>query len=319
MVKKLCFLLFALLQVRTVAGQKMTGDTIGFYYNGQIQSDWQKQVRLKMHEGNTILLQEKFPNGNLSREFSRYDDSLFVFTEYYEFPDTTARTNFRIKREGLVQISNRVAGDTIILFDPETYEEHVYLDTLLLPAGNWAYYFPDGKVQGKGRFQNFRRQGLWQYYDEFGRMEKILEYDQGEIVAREYVNRILEHTNRSTLHALKRTWIIHEPEANGAHSVDPAYINYRFMNAVDGLQGIGDFYNFLEGGTLEFTKTEVVDEEYRHTDEGLQMIQNYDIAEVAVGAWTLINDHQLQIELEGRVEIFEIEYLSDRELRLIKK
>jgi uncharacterized protein YpmB len=59
----------------------------------------------------------------------------------------------------------------------------------------------------------------------------------------------------------------------------------------------------------------VVKTEYVKGDEGLSIIQKYDIVKNTTGAWKLLNYHQLEITLENQKMVYEIEYLSDRFMR----
>ena len=45
--------------------------------------------------------------------------------------------------------------------------------------GKWIFYFPDGKVQTKGKFSKYgKRTGIWRYYYENGELSQISRYSR---------------------------------------------------------------------------------------------------------------------------------------------
>ncbi len=45
--------------------------------------------------------------------------------------------------------------------------------------GKWVFYFPDGQIQTKGRFNEFgKRVGKWRYYHENGKIKQISIYSK---------------------------------------------------------------------------------------------------------------------------------------------
>jgi hypothetical protein len=154
--KEIAIIIFIIAaQVITGMSQTPGSDTIGLYANGIIGKNWQYFESEKTFDNKTIMLKERYENGRIFKEFHRYNDSIFLYTEFYELPDTTVRYRSETwgkKREGLVAVSFQTTGDTISTFNPETYEEHKYMDTLLLPISKWSFYYPGGE---KKQSENF--------------------------------------------------------------------------------------------------------------------------------------------------------------------
>ena len=42
--------------------------------------------------------------------------------------------------------------------------------------GKWVFYYPDGKIETKGRFKNGKRVGKWKYYHSNGKIKQISKY-----------------------------------------------------------------------------------------------------------------------------------------------
>ncbi len=322
MKKRIITLNILLLQVLSTWGQTTESDTIGHYHSGQISGSWDRITRHKQVQDKTLYLQEKYANGNRACEYFRYSDSTFYYMEYYESPDTSERYGWNtsgIKREGMVAISNQHSKDTIVTFDPETYEEHQFFDTLLLPVGKWQFYFPDGKKRAEGSYQHYQKEGEWLFYDAFGLPNLTIQYKKG--VAENIVhNNVTGHKSlEATGFNLQQYWLIHDRSANGGKEPNPELKDYRFLypttEAYYGGPGVGDVYRFGKGGALDFAQTKVVGTKLKKEDEGLTLVQKIDIVKRASGQWKLLNHHQLEVILEGHKTLYEIEYLSDRFMR----
>ena len=304
-----------------IFGQTADLDTIGFYHNGTIEYNWKALKRDKTFDKKTFMLQEKYANGNIYKEYFRNNDSTFLYTEYYENPDTTVEyksASWGKKREGYVMISNQTTGDTIVQLNPETYAKRRYMDTLLLPIKQWVLYYLNGNKKAEGEFIDGKRHGSWKFYDEFQNLNQKIRYEIGRIETIELINRIEEKSFEITEKEINGIWIIHDPVANGGYTPDPKFNDYRFMNKIEKISGIGDIYNFAESGGLEYTKTKIVKTEYKDAEKGLSINRIFDKVEESKGNWVLINYHQLEMTLEGKKELFELEYISENKLRLRK-
>ncbi len=302
-----------------VFAQAADVDTIGFYHNGKIELNWKFLKRHKTFDEKTFMLQEKYANGNIFKEYFRNNDSTFLYTEYYENPDTTVEyksASWGKKREGYVMVSNQTTGDTIVVINPATYAERRYMDTLLLPIKQWAFYYLNGNKKAEGEFLDGKRHGLWKFYDEFQNLNQKIRYKKGRIETIELINRIEEKSFEITGNEINGIWIIPDPAANGGYTPNPKFNDYRFMNKIEKINGIGHIYNFVENGELEYTKTKIVKTEYKDAEKGLSIIRKFDVVEQSKGNWTLINYHQLEMTLEGEKELFEVEYISENKLRL---
>ncbi|MBL7809727.1 MAG: hypothetical protein JNN28_18040 [Saprospiraceae bacterium] len=318
MKKRIITLNILLLLVLPTWAQTMESDTIGHYHSGQISASWDRITRHKLVQDKTLYLQEKYANGNQACEYFRYSDSTFYYMEYYELPDTSDRYRWSfwgIKREGMVVISNQHSTDTIVTFNPETYEEHEFFDTLLLPVGKWQFYYPNGTNRAIGSYKHYLKEGEWLYYDAFQQPDSTIQYNKG--VAENIVyNNVTGHKSlEATTCALQQFWLIHDRSAFGGLATNPEFKDYRFLYPTPGISGVGDIYQFRPGNELRFNQTKVVSTEHKKVDEGLSIIQKYDITQNLEGTWKLLNYHQLEIILDNQKVVYEIEYLCDGFMR----
>ena len=44
--------------------------------------------------------------------------------------------------------------------------------------GKWIFYFPNGKIETKGKFKDGKRVGKWRYYYESGKIKQISSYSK---------------------------------------------------------------------------------------------------------------------------------------------
>lgn len=44
--------------------------------------------------------------------------------------------------------------------------------------GKWIFYFPNGKIETKGKFRDGKRVGRWRYYYESGKIKQISSYSK---------------------------------------------------------------------------------------------------------------------------------------------
>lgn len=320
MQRTILLLLGCYFQLTSISAQTAESDTIGFLHHETITYNWKNLERYKIHQGKFLLLQEHFEPGRLAREFIRYNDTTFLYTEYYEQPDTSVQykgLTWGIKREGLVVISNQTTG-TYSTFDPETYVEHINRDTLLLPFHQWTYYYPDGQKQTEGIYTNYKRQGNWKVYDKYGNLDQQIVYQNGVVQETTFINRIGAQSTAETSKSMQQIWLINDPALDGGYALAPKFKDYRFMHHVEYTGGAGDTYFFKEDNRLEYSKLKVLDTVYKQDDAGISATRIYDEVKSLHGKWKLINYHQVEVELEKEKVLFEIEYLSDKFLTLKK-
>lgn len=318
--KETIFVLFFMFIYKSlVVSQVVNVDTIGLYHHGKIEFNWKYLERHKTFDEKTFMLQEKYPNGNTYREYFRNDDSTFLYTEYYEKTDTTIEykgVSFGIKREGYVMVSNQTTGKTVSQINPATYTEYRFMHNLLLPTKKWTFYHLNGKKKAEGVFLDGKPHASWEFYDEFQNINQKVIYKDGIIETVQFINRIEKKSLEITKNEVNGIWIIHDPKANGGYIPNPKLNGYRFMYKIDKINGAGDVYHFIENGELAYAKTEVVDTEYKDKKSGLSIIRKFNKVKESKGNWTLINYHQLEMTLDGKKELFEVEYISEEKLRL---
>ena len=301
--------------------QLSESDTIGLYHCGQIAVSGVKVERHEIYEGRTVFWQRCYENGSKFIEYFRYDDTTFLYTDYYEKPDTAkdsyAPAGYR-SRQGLVERSTRNMGYVITTYDAVTYEAFDYQDTLLLPVGEWIYYYPNGLKRAVGSFLHYQREGEWIYYNESENPQKIVIYQNGEIESVSYVDVLLNYDKGISSSVISSLWINRDLVIRGGREVDPSFVNNKYLLKTDEVAGVGEIYRFLENGTLEYTKTEVVEKESKTINGVFTFLMKYDIVRETLGSWRLIGFDELEMIMDGTTVSYQIEYLSDTRMHLLK-
>lgn len=313
-------LLGIFIQIGVTTGQSYYTDSLGLYSNGRVEFNWDSMKRHKLYNGKTFLLQEKYSNGTIHKECFRNNDSTFLYTEFHKEPDTTITykgETWGIMREGLMVVSNQTTGDTIIQFDPDTYEAVIHTDTLLLPFKKWTYYYPNGNKKAEGEFVHYKQNGWWTYYNEFRGITKKIKYLSGAIKEVQTINKVEEQSLEMTQDFLLDEWIIPEPEMNG-YKPNPGLEAFKFMYKNSSRNRAGEIFRFIENGTLEYTKTKVVSSEYKEGPNGLVIIPLTKTLQETSGTWKLIDYKTIEVNINNRIETYQIQYLSEFALTLKK-
>lgn len=138
-------------QLTIVKGQQLQGDTIAYFHNGEISHDWKNYPTHKIFEGKTVLLQERFDKDRICRQYIRYNDSMFLYTEYYQYPDSSEayQRAWGIKREGLVRISNQTTGGVIVTLTRKRMKSTGLLTLYFYRSINGLFIIRTDKKKGK--------------------------------------------------------------------------------------------------------------------------------------------------------------------------
>ncbi len=271
-------------------GQGYPEDTIGYYHNGIIDYDYKKLKRNKLFEKKLMHLQEKYDSGKTSKEFIRYNDSTFLYTQYYDIspPKKKRRSvNLGKEKEGLVLISHWTTGDTVTTFDAETFEEHWHFDTLLVPIGKWCYFYPHGGYKMQGNYSIDGKEGDWKYYNYRGYVEKTLSYHKNNVVGITNQNIILDKDVKRTEEYLIRDWMI-------SSGKKPLSFNaYKYRGTKEQKKQVNVLYEFKEKDNVLIKRT-----------------GKYDDRKEERGTWRLIDFDHFEIELDGEKIIYTIDYIG---------
>ena len=107
-----------------------------------------------------------------------------------------------------------------------------------------------------------------------------------------------------TNYLTKNKWAWQDLERRGIKQADPYVMKHRFLSPSRGL-GEDEVYVFKADGRVEnttiFTYTKGQEQRPNRTRNG---------------RWRLPDYGMLELEFEGKIEVFEIKYLSEAELRL---
>lgn len=304
-----------------IFSQETSSDVQEYYWNGNVDYDRNNLEREKSYQNKMIFLQLKYENGSISKEFFRVNDSTFLYTEYYNATDINLDSYWNIgkKREGHLEITNKVSGDTITVIDFDTFDDSIYLDTLLLPTGEWKYFHENGKLKHKGKFNKNVRSGTWKFYDKFNNRTKEIEYNNGKIENIILENIILKESISQTSKAILGNWILRPSYINGEQNKQAEIDSLNILYKVSDIDGLGDIYSFHSNNKCTLTETHIVETEYKKGDGGLNIMRKYDILRVSQGHWRLNSNNGILIDFKNRKDELIIEYISDTQLRIIKK
>lgn len=297
-------------------------DVKDHYTNGKIRYDYQKEKRNKTFNNKMVFLQLTYESGKISKEYFRINDSTFLYTEYYDtiiiYPEPYY-TYVGKKKEGYLSITNKLSGDTLTVIDYDTYEESVFLDTLMLPMGKWKYFYPTGELKQEGEFKKYERHGTWKYYELYRSPSKLVQYRYGEIENIKYQNLILENSTEITSNSIMGHWILRPANTNGVQAKEAEIDSINTLYKLDKVEGIGDIFTFHLNNQCELTETYIVKTEYENSEKGLNIIRKYDILNTIKGSWELTSSNEIEINLKDKVYKLKIEYLSKTQMRLLKE
>lgn len=315
-------LLLLLLSSTSILCQIEFEDVEDHYTNGKIRFDYQKVKRNKTFNNKIVFLQLVYDSGKISKEYFRINDSTFLYTEYYDtliiYPERYY-TYVGKKKEGYLSITNKLSGDTLTVFDYDTYEESVFLDTLMLPMGNWKYFYPTGELKQEGEFKKYERHGTWKYYDLYRSPSKLVKYKYGEIENLNYQNLILENSAEITSNSIIGHWILRPANTNGVQAKEAEIDSINTLYKLDKVEGIGDIFTFHLNNECELTETYIVRTDYASGDKGLNIVRKYDVLNNIKGSWKLTNSNEIEVNLKDQNYRFIIDYLSETQMRLLKE
>ncbi len=300
---KKIFSMLSFVWMATILFGQMPSDTVGIHCKGYIMAGDYKQIMVnRNYEDRTLVLIEKFPNSEkVHREFVRFDDKHFVYTEYYEKPvGDRYNTNYGKWREGLVYSSSIHSNDTLITFDPETFEENMYLYNYLIPVGHWQHFHSNGKLKFKGEYSRDGKEKEWTFYDQFGQLEKVETYEKNQRLMLKASNAIVKEDKQSTKEMLIGKWRFTDNEQYDTKVLNPKFRNRIFMSTPNGEQKNSTVFDLKSNGKIIRT-------------------DYYETKRESKGKWKLKDYKTLEISIGKEKRIYEIESLKLGKCRLLKK
>lgn len=137
----------------------------------------------------------------IAEEYIRYQKDTFLYRAY-------ADTAHHVIAEGLVIYSNDYTiTDTVVSFDPETYEEVFTITRYRNPlrSGFWRLETPD--VYESGHYQNNVKTGEWFVREKQGFLGKYVYFgDDGRVISEEPENVVATNDIEKIKQALKGIW-----------------------------------------------------------------------------------------------------------------
>jgi len=115
-----------------------------------------------------------------------YDTVVFYYNERWHMVKPICATTFRISKL-----------DTVTLFFTGTFVDYYTHDSTIAvegtysngkKEGNFKIYYPNGQLEQSGNYTNDKKSGIWEYFYEDGRKRQILDFQDNEILIKEFWN-----------------------------------------------------------------------------------------------------------------------------------
>jgi hypothetical protein len=244
------------------------------------------------YEHRRILVKVKTENGIM--EFLNVNDSVY-YNRHFVQDSIIAQGAF------LIHKNKPIFTDTLITFDPETYEEDMQVIHVckLIKTGNWSEIDSVGN-EWYGAYNNGIREGFWNSFTKW-HYGVYFNYENGQLVGISPTDKASTEQYFKWLFDKKLTWCswrkyflegfpdnIHELIGLSAGK-DEQCLN------------IGEFH-FSQNGTFHF----------KNTGQKVERTEG-------IGLWRIVGDNQIQLQFrQSKPEVFEIEYLGIDSVRLKK-
>ena len=300
------------------AQETITRDTVPFDFWGS--TNWSfdqtiEQIRDPMDNA-LIAVRKYYTNSQVAEEYLRVSDTAWLYQQYDSLDPTRMLTRGLYTADPEYEVL-----DTLIRFDPETYEEDIHLrySRYSFKTGPWLEWDRNGYIW-TGAYEDGNREGLWQKRDAYDFTElRGVVYDGGEVVGDSILNWALA-TDQSIIAGLlcegvvpgHRGGIVSENTPGGLWrlcSINPDPFGksqvWRFTH-MDFLPGqctneSWGSYLFEENKTLLFA---IQTENGSIRDEG---------------RWELLDGNKILLSLQKRGDHrFQMKYLADGDLILME-
>lgn len=312
------FILFLLLSKIAFPQETVTRDTVPFdFWESTTWAFDSKVDQIRNPADNALIaVRYYYANSQVAGEYLRIADTAWLYQEYDSLEPT------RLLNRGLyVSDPEYQVLDTLVTFEPETYEEHVALRyaRASFKTGPWLEWDRNGYIW-TGTYEDGQREGLWQKRDAYDFTElRGVVYDGGEVVGDSVLNWALANDTGKIIGLLcegvvpgHRGGIVHENTPGGLWrlcSVNPDLFGksqiWTFTH-LDYLPGqctneSWGSYLFLEDRSLRFAV---------QAEHGLVLDE---------GRWELLDGNKILLSLQKRGDHrFQMKYLADGELILME-
>ena len=180
--------LFCICSLRLLSAQDVIiRDTVPFSFWGSTFWKYSNAVeQITDPQSNALISVRKYyPNNLVSEEYLRVNDTTWLYQQYDSLEPS------RLLCRGLYEADPEYqAMDTIVTFDPETYEESYRLrySRFAFKTGPWTEQDRNGYVW-TGVYEDDLREGLWQKRDAYDFTElRGYVYEGGELVKDSILN-----------------------------------------------------------------------------------------------------------------------------------
>ena len=115
-----------------------------------------------------------------------YDTVVFYYNERWHMVKPICATTFRISRLDTVTLNFTGAFVEYYTHDSTIALEGTYSNGK--KEGNFKIYYPNGQLEQSGNYTNDKKSGIWEYFYEDGRRRQILDFQDNEILIKEFWN-----------------------------------------------------------------------------------------------------------------------------------
>ena len=115
-----------------------------------------------------------------------YDTVIFYYNERWQLVKPICATTFRISKVDTVQLN--FTGKFV---DYYTYDSTIAIEGTYSSGkkeGKFNIYYPNGQLEQAGNYANDRKSGIWEYFYEDGSKRQILDFQDNEILIKEFWN-----------------------------------------------------------------------------------------------------------------------------------
>jgi len=253
----------------------------------------QKIIDVIRFNGQLVHMKLEFEED--TTEYFKVTDSLFFFRQI---------SNKNPHNEGYYKFSNQINwNDTILIFDPETYEEKMIINSYFETQqyGEWKETSNDS-VFWTGRYNEGLKVGRWFKSIDKINFPKYGEFENGELVT---LYNPEEKDFRNNLN-----WILNKPfilSLVSFHHENTGETEYWWIEK-EIKEGKYDFGTIIFEGNGKF--------EYNHNPQYQIATDEFD----GVGNWEIKKEGLLELKFEnGELDLFSVEVLSSNKILLKKR
>lgn len=318
MFRSFAFLFFTKFACLLTAQDVIIRDTVPFSFWGSTFWKYSNAVEqiTDPQDNMLIAVRKYYPNNRVSEEYLRVNDTTWLFQQYDSLEPS------RLLCRGLYEADPEYqAMDTILIFDPETYDETIRLrySRYAFKTGLWTEQDRNGYIW-TGIYEDDLREGIWQKRDAYDFTElRGYVYESGELVKDSILNWALSSDTAIITGLL--TEGVAPGQRGGIVSENTPGGLWRLCSISPDVFGRGKIWQFTH---LDFLPGQCSNESWGSyffmADRSLLFAVPGQSGLVRdEGRWELLDGNKLLLSLKKRGDIrFQMKFLRDGEMTLVE-